>query len=101
MDINIAEHPEGSVLDLKAQPGSRKNEFRGVQNGELKVCVTAVAEKGKANKAILMLLRKTWKLKSSQLEIISGETASHKRLLIRDHTPQQVAELLKGCVEPM
>ncbi|WP_158261406.1 MULTISPECIES: DUF167 domain-containing protein [Pirellulaceae] len=97
MDINVVDHPEGCVLDLKAQPGARKTEFRGVQNGAIKVCVTEVAEKGKANKAILSFLRKSWGLKGSQLEIISGQTASHKRLLIRDLSPQNVLQLLKEC----
>lgn len=97
MDINVAEHPEGCVLDLKAQPGSRKTELRGIQNGALKVCVTEVAEKGKANKAIVSFLRKAWGLKGSQLEIISGQTTSHKRLLIRDLSPQNVLQLLKDC----
>ncbi|GAA4437811.1 DUF167 domain-containing protein [Bremerella cremea] len=97
VDINLVPHPEGSLLDLKAQPGSRKTELRGLQNGALKVCVTEVAEKGKANKAIVTFLRKTWKLKGSQLEIISGETASHKKLLIRDLTPENVLQLLRMC----
>ncbi|WDI41183.1 DUF167 domain-containing protein [Bremerella sp. P1] len=97
MGVNVTPHPEGCLLDLKAQPGARKAEIRGVHDGALKVCVTEVAEKGKANKAILSLLRKTWGLKGSQLEIISGQTASHKRLLIRDLSPQNMLQLLKDC----
>lgn len=97
MDINVAEHPEGCVLDLKAQPGARKTEFRGIQSGAVKVCVTEVAEKGKANKAIVSFLRKAWGLKGSQLEIISGQTASQKRLLIRDLSPQELLQILKDC----
>ncbi len=97
MDVKIVPHPEGCLLDLKAQPGSRKAEIRGAHGGALKVSVTEVAEKGKANKAILSLLRKIWGLKSSQLEIISGHSASHKRLLIRDLSPQKMLQLLKDC----
>lgn len=97
MDVNVTPHPEGSLLELKAQPGARKTEFRGFQNGALKVCVTEVAEKGKANKAILSFLRKAWGLKGSQLEIVSGQTSSHKRLLIRDLSPQKMLLLLKDC----
>ena len=46
--------------------------------------VTQVAEKGKANKALLEVLAKALKLRRSQLELISGETSQHKRFLIRD-----------------
>lgn len=97
MDVNIAPHPEGCLLDLKAQPGSRKTEIRGLHGGAIKVCVTEVAEKGRANKAIISLLRKTWGLRNSQLEIVSGQTASQKRLLIRDLSPQKMLQLLKDC----
>jgi len=97
VDVNLVSHPEGCLLDLKAQPGARKTEFRGIQNGAVKVCVTEVAEKGKANKAILAFLRKAWRLKGSQLEIVSGQTASHKRVLIRDLSPQKMLQQLKDC----
>ena len=90
-------HSEGCVLELKAQPGSRKTELRGLHQGALKVCVTEVAEKGKANKAILQFLRKMLQVRGSQLEIIAGETASQKRLLVRDCSPEELVARLKAC----
>ncbi|RCS54352.1 DUF167 domain-containing protein [Bremerella cremea] len=94
MNVNVQPHPLGCVLEIKAQPGARKTELRGLQAGSLKVCVTEVAEKGKANKAIVNFLRKTWKLRGSQLEILSGETSSQKKLLIRNVSPEALVELL-------
>jgi len=48
--------PEGVLLPVRAQPGSRQSGIRGEQAGALKVCVTQVAEKGKANKALVKVL---------------------------------------------
>jgi uncharacterized protein YggU (UPF0235/DUF167 family) len=45
--IELADHPEGIVLPVRAQPGGRKNAIRGEQEGMLKVSVTQVAEKGR------------------------------------------------------
>lgn len=56
----------------------------GEQAGALKVAVTAAPEQGKANKAILEVLREALGLKRSQIEQISGETSRDKRFLIRD-----------------
>jgi uncharacterized protein (TIGR00251 family) len=81
--IELLIHPEGVVLPVKAQPGGRKNAIRGEQNGALKVAVTQVAEKGKANAAIIDVLAKQLQLKRSQIELIAGETQSQKRFLIR------------------
>ncbi len=50
--IDLQPHAEGVILPVRAQPGSRRNELRGEQDGMLKVCVTQSPEKGKANKAL-------------------------------------------------
>ena len=54
--IALESHAEGVLLPVRAQPGSRRNEIRGQQEGQLKVSVTQIAEKGKANKALVALL---------------------------------------------
>ena len=51
--LALEPHPDGTILPVRAQPGARRNEIRGVQDGMLKVCVTQSPEKGKANKAIV------------------------------------------------
>src|SRR5436305_11444994 len=81
--IELMDHSDGVVLPVKAQPGGRKNAIRGEQAGALKVSVTQVAEKGKANAALVEVLAKALRLKRSQIELIAGEMQSQKRFLIR------------------
>jgi hypothetical protein len=57
--ISLEPHPDGVILPVRAQPGSRKNELRGEHEGMLKVCVTQAPEKGKANKAVAEFLAKS------------------------------------------
>ncbi|MDR1268179.1 MAG: DUF167 domain-containing protein [Planctomycetaceae bacterium] len=83
-------HPEGVILSVRAQPGSKREEIRGVQDGVLKVTVTQVPEKGKANKAIRKLLAKSLELKISQIELLSGETATQKKFLLRNTNPETI-----------
>lgn len=82
--IEIETRDGALLLAVKAQPGARKNELRGAQDGALKVCVTQVAEKGKANKAIAEFLSKALKLRKSQIELASGELASQKKFRIAE-----------------
>jgi uncharacterized protein len=81
--LALEPHREGTILPVRAQPGARRNEIRGAQDGMLKVCVTQSPEKGKANKALVQLLSKSLGLKKSQFELIAGETSHQKRFLIR------------------
>ena len=82
--IALELHPPGVLLPVRAQPGSRKNCLRGEQNGALKVAVTQVAEKGKANKAVIEVLCDSLDLRKSQLELLSGATSHQKQFLVRD-----------------
>jgi len=84
--IELADHREGIVLPVRAQAGAGQNAIRGEQNGMLKVSVTQVAEKGKANKSLVEVLAKGLRLKRSQIELIAGETQPQKRYLIRGVT---------------
>ena len=66
-----------------AQPGARRSGVQGEQNGALKVAVTAPPEDGRANQALLEVLREALGLKRSQVELLSGQTGRDKRFLIR------------------
>jgi len=81
--IDIREHAEGCVLRVRAQPGARKAGIVGEQAGALRVAVTAPADEGRANKALVELLRETLALKRSQVELLSGHKIRNKLFLIR------------------
>jgi len=93
--VEIESHPEGVILPVQAHPGAKKNEIKGAQNGLLKVSVTQIPERGKANKSIGELIAKQLKLKKSQIELLSGETAGKKRFLIREISTDELAERIK------
>jgi uncharacterized protein YggU (UPF0235/DUF167 family) len=40
----LEHHAEGTLLHVKALAAARKNEFRGVENGRLKIATTTVPE---------------------------------------------------------
>jgi uncharacterized protein len=89
-------HAGGTILPVRAHPGARRNEIRGVQEGMLKVSVTQAPEKGKANKAVIELLAKTLGLKKSQIELIAGETSHRKRFLVRGIGLSELAERIRA-----
>jgi uncharacterized protein (TIGR00251 family) len=98
--VNLIAHAEGWILSVRAQPGARKNGVVGEHDGALKVAVTAAPEQGKANKAILEVIRDALDLKRSQIEQISGDTSRDKRFLVRglsrDELAARIDAILKG-----
>jgi len=97
--IDLEPHASGTILPVRAQPGARRNEIRGEQDGMLKVCVTQSPEKGKANKALIGLLSKELSLRKSQIELIAGDTSSKKRFLVTEITPQALAERIERVLQ--
>ena len=96
--VQLEAAAEGVYLPVRAQPGARCSAVRGVQDGALKVAVTQVAEKGKANKALIGMLAKALGLRKSQLELVAGVTAAQKRFLVRDVTVGQLASRISAAV---
>ena len=83
---------------MRAQPGGRRNEIRGLQQGMLKVSVTQVAEKGKANKALVDVLCRQLGLRKSQIELVSGDTSRQKRFLIREITAAELSARVNAAL---
>lgn len=76
---------EPKTLLVRLTPKAAKDrigEWAETEKGEkiLKVYVTAVPEKGKANAALIALLSKTWKIPKSSIEIVKGDTDRVKTL---------------------
>lgn len=82
MTIRLETQAGGIVLAVRAHAGARRSGIQGEQNGMLKVSVTQVPERGKANKAMVAVLCKELSLRPSQIEIVSGHSGSRKRFLI-------------------
>lgn len=92
--IAVAPHGEGATLAVRAQPGARKNAVLGEHAGALKVAVTAPPEDGRANAAIVEVLKDWLGVKRSQVELLSGSTNRNKVFLVRGLTAGQLTELI-------
>jgi uncharacterized protein (TIGR00251 family) len=74
----------GVKLLVRATAKARRNEIGGVRNGRLLVRVTAPPEDGKANRAIIKLLCKKLKLRTTACHLIEGFTNRNKTFLLEN-----------------
>lgn len=86
-------------MPVAAQPRARRNEIRGEQAGRLKVCVTQPAERGKANQAIIELLAEQLELRRAQITLLSGQSNSYKRFLLRGVSKPELDDRLTGLLQ--
>lgn len=71
-------------LKVKVIAGSRQRKIEELSDGSLKVHLTAVREKGKANEQLVELLAKHYHVAKSRVEIVKGNLTSQKVVEIYD-----------------
>lgn len=99
LKMEVDELADGGLsIFVKAHPGGKSNRIRGVHDGALKVEVTAAPERGKANKAILKLLSRVLRVKTQDLSVECGASASRKRIGIRGIDMPELVSRLSDCL---
>lgn len=78
----LRERPDGVLLSVRVQPGSRKAGILGVHGTKLKVAVHAPPEKGKANDALVEVLAEALGLRKNQIILQQGATNQNKVVLL-------------------
>lgn len=88
----------GLLLAVRVTPKSSRDEVTGLHTAadgsvSLAVKVTAVPDKGRANKAVIETLSKALRLPKSAFTLVSGETERNKTLLVAGN-PVEVEALI-------
>jgi uncharacterized protein len=78
--------PENSleaVITVKLTPRSSKNEFVGImENGTIKIRLTAPPVDGKANQALIGFISEKLDISMGKIKILSGQTSHTKMISI-------------------
>jgi len=88
----------GLLLSLRVTPNAGADRIDGIERRDdgtavLRIRVTAVPDKGKANAAVIALLAKTLGMPKSSVTLVSGETARLKIVRL-DGDPDELAAAL-------
>jgi len=77
-DLELTPVAGGTRLRVRVKPGARKSAIGAAHGGALKVSVATVAERGKANRAVVELLADAFGLPASAVTIVAGKTSQDK-----------------------
>ena len=98
--LTIRETSRGLSFDIRVIPGASKNEVAGIQDGALKVKLTAPPVEGKANRACVEFLAGLLGVRRSALAITSGEKSRKKTVTVEGLARGELQARLKGLLEP-
>jgi len=88
------EAPASVTLTVRIQPRASKNEVLRLENGGIKIRLTAPPVDGAANEALVKFLADRFGVAKSQVEIVSGHTSRDKIVRISGVTDADAESLL-------
>ena len=83
-----------TTLEIHVQPGAKRNEVVGFKEGVLYAKVTALPQKGQANRALLELMAQMLGIPKSAVDIIRGQSSRSKVIAIQGLTSEEVRGIL-------
>lgn len=98
--IHLSQTDHGVTIPVYVTPGSSTEKLSGERDGALKAYVNASPEKGKANKAVLKLLAKTFGVPKSSVRLVAGEKSRSKSVLIQGARRKEIEECLRKTTSP-
>jgi len=95
----ITDSNAGCIIAVHVSPRASRNSIQGKYGDALKIRLKAPPVDGKANKELLAYLSGCLNIATRQLELLTGDTGRHKRILARHLTAQSARELLQKHLE--
>ena len=94
--IGLREEADGVSFEVRVQPRSSRAEINGVQDGALRVRLTAPPVDGAANRQCVELLSRKMKIPKRAIRIASGVGARRKRLKVLGMGIEELKSILGG-----
>ena len=94
--IGLREEADGVSFEVRVQPRSSKAEINGVQDGALRVRLTAPPVDGAANRQCIELISRTMKIPKRAIRIASGANARRKRLKVLGLGIEEMKDILSA-----
>ncbi len=90
--LRFTQADDAVTFEVRVTPRASRNAIVGVEEGVLRVALTAVPVKGAANAALQKVLSKALGVPKSRLHIIRGEHARNKVVRVDGLTAQVLLE---------
>jgi uncharacterized protein (TIGR00251 family) len=92
--LMVQDTKAGAILSVHVQPKASTTECVGIHGDTLKIRIAAPPVDGAANDELIRFLARSLSIPSTSLQLYSGASGRHKRVLIKGATAQFVLDRL-------
>lgn len=87
-----------AVIRVHVQPGANRTAVIGRHGDAIKVAVTAPADGGRANEAVLRLIAEVVGVRRSAVRLATGRTSRAKRVAVEGADPAEIVRAIGNAV---
>lgn len=95
-EIEITDGDGGATFPIRINPRAGRDRIIGISGGKLKVDIAAAPVKNQANRSLVKLFRKVFKVTQKDVAIIRGLTSREKLIAIQGLDAQAVRDIING-----
>lgn len=92
IQFNITDASSGAAFAVKVLTRGEKAEFVGVEEGTIRIRLTAQSAEGEANQELINFLAEYLDADPSQIELVAGETKRTKLISVEGIHPDVLEE---------
>ena len=98
--LKLHDGKSGSALTVRVTPRARRTEVAEIlEDGTLRIRVTAPPVEGKANAALIEFLARALGIRKSRIEIVAGEKGLDKIVSITELSAAEVQRRLQAWID--
>lgn len=94
--LRISPTKDGASFAVKVVPRASREELAGVQDGALRIRLTAPPVEGAANRALVDFVARLLDLPKRDVDILAGHGSRRKVVAVRSLAPEEVAARLQA-----
>lgn len=92
----LTAHPSGVILRVRVAPNAAKTAAEGLRQDRLSLRIKAPPVEGKANEEVRRWAAKAFNIRASHVDLLRGEHAREKDLLLEGVTLEAAVAVLEG-----
>ena len=96
MMVDLRQRGEAVTFRVRVVPRASRNKIAAIQDGVVRIRLTAPPVEGAANEALVSFLSGVLRVPKRDVEIISGQTAREKAVSVSGLSPAEIEARLRS-----
>jgi uncharacterized protein (TIGR00251 family) len=96
MMVDLRQRGDAVTFSVRVVPRASRNKVAGIQDGAVRIRLTAPPVEGAANEALVSFLSVVLRVAKRDIELISGQTGRKKVVSVAGLSPEEVEARLRS-----